>query len=196
MLDFENFRDRQNCLLQKSPVLSLLTSPDFLKEVNFHQRIATFGKTPPANSWSDMNVKDDLFDNSDVSLPYISHGYFADPYISSSAEYDLPTEVEELGIMMKQDTCSNAPSDKEQNDREYEEKQKLERRRMKNREAAHRCRRKKMEKITLLEDKVRALQSENARVVGNVKRLEKENAYLRSGCRRCPNCLSTININL
>lgn len=190
-LDIEDMRYDSASVYQNNPMLAVLTTPDFLKEVNFHERIATFGKNTQSDDWSEHAVKkNDILGSPDISLPYISNGYLADPYVSSSVEYELPTELEDIGTLVKKEPSSEPTSDKELTDREYEEKLKLERRRMKNREAAHRCRRKKMEKIAQLEGQVRSLQTENSRIMDNIKRLEKEAAYLRALCRqrRCPRC--------
>lgn len=75
-------------------------------------------------------------------------------------------------------------------DMEDQEKMKLERKRLRNRIAASKCRRRKLERIARLEDKVAHLKSENADLQSHVTRLKEHVCHLkqqvldhvRSGC--------------
>ena len=55
---------------------------------------------------------------------------------------------------------------------ENQEKIKLERKRMRNRVAASKCRKRKLERISLLDDRVKALKGENAELAAVVKKLK------------------------
>ncbi|GFR00159.1 transcription factor AP-1 [Trichonephila clavata] len=75
-------------------------------------------------------------------------------------------------------------------DMEDQERLKLERKRLRNRIAASKCRRRKLERIARLEDKVQHLKSENLELMNNVTRLrecicqlkQQVMDHVRSGC--------------
>lgn len=76
-------------------------------------------------------------------------------------------------------------------DMESQEKYKLERKRERNRVAASKCRRRKLERIARLEDKVKMLKGENSELSGVVSKLKEQVASLKeqvldhvhSGCQ-------------
>ncbi|KAL1129559.1 hypothetical protein AAG570_012504 [Ranatra chinensis] len=76
-------------------------------------------------------------------------------------------------------------------DMECQERIKLERKRMRNRVAASKCRRRKLERIARLEDKVKSLKGENAELAGVVNKLKEQVCSLKervmehvhSGCQ-------------
>merc|ERR1712062_564874 len=75
-------------------------------------------------------------------------------------------------------------------DMETQEKIKLERKRLRNRQAAAKCRKRKLERISLLDDRVAALKTENSDLAAVVKKMKASVAGLkqeimeheRSGC--------------
>jgi len=62
---------------------------------------------------------------------------------------------------------------------ESQEKQKLERKRQRNRVAASKCRRRKLERIAKLEDKVKALKNENSDLAQTLSRLMEQICLLK-----------------
>merc|ERR1712077_180708 len=75
-------------------------------------------------------------------------------------------------------------------DMETQEKIKLERKRLRNRQAAAKCRKRKLERISLLDDRVAQLKTENSDLAAVVKKMKASVASLkqeimeheRSGC--------------
>jgi len=72
------------------------------------------------------------------------------------------------------DTSSMSPIDMEN-----QEHQKLDRKRMRNRMAASKCRKRKLEKIALLDDRVKQLKNENADLAAVVKKMKSSVAQLK-----------------
>lgn len=79
---------------------------------------------------------------------------------------------------------------------ENQEKIKLERKRQRNRVAASKCRKRKLERISKLEDKVKLLKSENVELGGVIKALKGHVSQLKqqvidhinNGCSLPPSC--------
>lgn len=64
-------------------------------------------------------------------------------------------------------------------DMEYQERMKLERKRQRNRLAASKCRSRKLERISKLEDKVKHLKGENAELASLVNQLKEHVGLLK-----------------
>lgn len=76
------------------------------------------------------------------------------------------------------DTVPNSPP-MSPIDMENQEKIKLERKRQRNRVAASKCRKRKLERISKLEDKVKALKGENTELGGVIKALKEHVSHLK-----------------
>uniref|UniRef100_A0A0V0G7D7 Putative transcriptional activator of the jun family n=2 Tax=Triatominae TaxID=70999 RepID=A0A0V0G7D7_TRIDM len=113
--------------------------------------------------------------------------------LDGASNYSFPMSPESIVIKEEPQTVPNmsCPLPVIPLDMDKQEITKLERKRQRNRLAASKCRRRKLERIALLEDKVRTLKGENAELTAVVNRL-KEQVYnlkeqvmdhVNSGCR-------------
>lgn len=105
--------------------------------------------------------------------------------ISSSTDESLPVQIKD-----EPQTVPNSPSFCPV-DMDDQERQKLERKRQRNRVAASKCRKRKLERISKLEDKVKLLKGENSDLGGVVMNLKQHVVQLKqqilehvnAGCR-------------
>eukprot|EP00096_Caligus_rogercresseyi_P009810 TRINITY_DN340_c0_g1_i2.p2 TRINITY_DN340_c0_g1~~TRINITY_DN340_c0_g1_i2.p2 ORF type:complete len:232 (+),score=111.52 TRINITY_DN340_c0_g1_i2:39-734(+) len=103
---------------------------------------------------------------------------------SSIPDEDIRIKEEPL------DSLSNSSNNLEPIDMESQEKIKLERKRLRNRVAASKCRKRKLERISQLDDKVNQLKNENVDLGTVIKRLKEEVCdlkqevmkHIHSGC--------------
>ncbi|KAK9497247.1 hypothetical protein O3M35_004603 [Rhynocoris fuscipes] len=133
--------------------------------------------------------------HSDSSQGALSHDRSSGSFVNidCSSNYSFPMSPDSIIIKEEPQTVPNMsctlpvlPVDMDK-----QEITKLERKRQRNRLAASKCRRRKLERIALLEEKVRTLKGENAELSTVVNRLKEQVYHLKeqvmdhvhSGCR-------------
>lgn len=93
-------------------------------------------------------------------------------------------------VVVKEEPSGNSSPPHSPIDMENQEKIKLERKRQRNRVAASKCRKRKLERISKLDDRVRCLKGENSELGGTVKALKEQISqlkqqvieHIRAGC--------------
>lgn len=102
---------------------------------------------------------------------------------TTNSSFGLPTNFLENGVLIKDEpqtvpSLENTPP-MSPIDMETQEKIKLERKRQRNRVAASKCRRRKLERISRLEDKVKQLKGENTELTTVVNKLKEHVCHLK-----------------
>ena len=129
------------------------------------------------------------------SLPSTLSEVSSRPSSSASGESDIKQEIEEAPTKGRRGGRSRKSTSSSETitpiDMDCQEKIKLDRKRQRNRLAATKCRKKKLEKIAKLEDRVKDLKTENTELGSVLKRL-KENVcnlkqevmeHVNNGCQ-------------
>lgn len=86
---------------------------------------------------------------------------------------------EPFPVVVKEEPSANSTPPHSPIDMENQEKIKLERKRQRNRVAASKCRKRKLERISKLDDRVKCLKGENSELGGTVKALKEQISQLK-----------------
>lgn len=86
---------------------------------------------------------------------------------------------EHFPVVVKEEPSANSTPPHSPIDMETQEKIKLERKRQRNRVAASKCRKRKLERISKLEERVKCLKGENSELGGTVKALKEQISQLK-----------------
>lgn len=129
-----------------------------------------------SNSASQVEVGP-LTSNSSNSSEYQSEPKYSE-LMTSDFSNIIPQHVKQEEHQIVPSVPSSSPPMSPIN-MESQEKQKLERKRQRNRVAASKCRRRKLERIAKLEDKVKALKNENGDLAQTLSRLMEQICLLK-----------------
>ncbi|XP_053320146.1 transcription factor JunB [Spea bombifrons] len=144
--------------------------------------MAGTGSSPPAGIYSDAAVYANLtsyhqscYRQPSATINYLPQGhgdYGASPF------KEEPQTVPDAGGV-RADSRESTPTPLSPINMEEQEKIKVERKRLRNRLAATKCRRRKLERIARLEDKVRELKNENSGLSGTAGALREQVEQLK-----------------
>ncbi|XP_075165773.1 jun-related antigen [Haematobia irritans] len=190
-LNLKNTTKKRNPLIMESPESQQksLATPDFDKILHllptpqpgsiFQTETSTVTSEQEAFGKGFEEALNNLHNNSSKScVPLTTTSTLASGMSGGSFTY---TELETFTTIPIKDEPQNPPASPPVSpiDMETQEKIKLERKRQRNRVAASKCRKRKLERISRLEDKVKTLKGENTDLGAIIKNLKEHVAQLK-----------------